>query len=170
MCSVKLHWHCCAVIMGAIASQITSLTIVYSTVYSGPDQRNHQSSASLALVRGIYRSPRKWPVMRKMFPFDDIIMGWTRSGVNMDSGNGTVLSGNKPSCEPLLANIIDSTWRHSGLKSWSQYPWHRTYPAQMNILHVSQNATIHIDVIGKRFLNFHFLKGFLGLVRMAFHI
>ena len=36
------------VIMGSIASQITSLTIVYSTVYSGADQRKHQSSASLA--------------------------------------------------------------------------------------------------------------------------
>ena len=39
-------------IMGAIASQITSLTIVYSTVYSGADQRKHQSSASLAFVNG----------------------------------------------------------------------------------------------------------------------
>ena len=38
------------VIMGAIASQITSLTIVYSTVYSDADQRKHQSSASLAFV------------------------------------------------------------------------------------------------------------------------
>ena len=40
------------VIMGAIASQITSLTIVYSIVYSDADQRKHQSSASLAFVRG----------------------------------------------------------------------------------------------------------------------
>ena len=66
------------VIMGAIASQITSLTIVYSTVYSDADQRKHQSAASLALVRGIHRgpvnSPHKWPVTRKMFPFDDFIM------------------------------------------------------------------------------------------------
>ena len=66
------------VIMGAIASQITSLTIVYSTVYSDVDQRKHQSSASLAFVRGIHRgpvnSPHKWPVTRKMFPFDDVIM------------------------------------------------------------------------------------------------
>ena len=66
------------VIMGATASQITSLTIVYSTVYSGGDQRKHQSSASLAFVRGINRwpvnSPHKWPVTRKMFPFDDVIM------------------------------------------------------------------------------------------------
>ena len=64
--------------MGAIASQITSLTIVYSTVYSDADQRQHQSSASLAFVRGIHRgpvnSPHKWPVTRKMFPFDDVIM------------------------------------------------------------------------------------------------
>ena len=64
--------------IGAVASQITSLTIVYSTVYSDADQRKHQSSASLAFVWGIHRgpvnSPHKWPVTRKMFPFDDVIM------------------------------------------------------------------------------------------------
>ena len=64
--------------MGAIASQITSLSIVYSTVYSGADQSKHQSSASLAFVWGIHRgpvnSPHKGPVTRKMFPFDDVIM------------------------------------------------------------------------------------------------
>ena len=66
------------VIMDAIASQITSLTIVYSTIYTDVDQRKHQSSASLAFVWGIHRgpvnSPHKWPVTRKMFPFDDVIM------------------------------------------------------------------------------------------------
>ena len=66
------------VIMSTMASQITSLTSVYSTVYSDTDQRNHQSSASLAFVRGIHRwpvnSPHKGPVTRKMFPFDDVIM------------------------------------------------------------------------------------------------
>ena len=41
------------VIMGAIASQITSLTIVYSIVYSDADQRKHQNSASLVFVWGI---------------------------------------------------------------------------------------------------------------------
>ena len=45
------------VIMGAMAYQITSLTIVYSTVYSGADHRKHQSSASLAFVQGIHRGP-----------------------------------------------------------------------------------------------------------------
>ena len=64
--------------MGAIASQITSLTIVYPTVYSDADQRKHQSSASLAFVRGVHRgpvnSPHESPVTRKMFPSDDVIM------------------------------------------------------------------------------------------------
>ena len=84
---IKLCWyfflliglsHYGDVIMDAIASQITSLTVVYSTVYSDADQRKHQSSASLAFVRGIHRgpvnSPHKWPVARKMFPFEDVIM------------------------------------------------------------------------------------------------
>ena len=64
--------------MGAIASKITSLTIVYPTVYLGADQRKHQSSASLAFVRGSHRQPvnslHRWPVTGKMFPFDDVIM------------------------------------------------------------------------------------------------
>ena len=66
------------VIMDTMASQITSLTIVYSTVYSDADQRKHQSSASLAFVWEIHpgpvNSPHKWPVSRKMLPFDDVIM------------------------------------------------------------------------------------------------
>ena len=64
--------------MSAMASQITSLTIVYLTVYSGADQRKLQSSASLAFVRGIHRWPvnstRKGPVARIMFPFHGVIM------------------------------------------------------------------------------------------------
>ena len=60
------------VIMSTMASQIIRLTIVYSTVYSGADQREHQSSASLAFVLGIHQwpvnSPHKWPATRKMFP------------------------------------------------------------------------------------------------------
>ena len=55
--------------MGAMASQITSLKIVYSTVYSSADQRIHLSSASLAFLRGIHRwpvnSPHTGPVTQK---------------------------------------------------------------------------------------------------------
>ena len=64
--------------MTAMASQITSLTIVYSSVFSGADQRKYQSFASLAFVRGIYRWPvnsqHKGPVTRNMFPFDHVII------------------------------------------------------------------------------------------------
>ena len=76
--SKALSWQYNDVIMGAMMSQITCASIVYSTVCSGADQRKHWSSASLAFVRGIHRWPvnssHKGPVTRKMFPFDDVIM------------------------------------------------------------------------------------------------
>ena len=69
-----LQWR----LMGAITSQITSLIIVYWIVNSGAGQSKHQISASLAFVRGIHQrlvnSPHKWPVTRKKFLFDHVIM------------------------------------------------------------------------------------------------
>ena len=71
-------WHYNDVILSSMASKITSPTIVYSTVYSDTDKRKHQSSATLAFVRGIRRwpvnSPHRGPVTRKKFTFDDVIM------------------------------------------------------------------------------------------------
>ena len=71
----ELHYS--DVIMAALAPQITGVSIVHSTICAGTDQRKHQSSASLAFMRGIHRwpvnSPHKGPVTRKMFPFDDVI-------------------------------------------------------------------------------------------------
>ena len=58
--------------MGAMASQITSLAIVYPTVYSAVDQRKHQSSASLAFVREIH--PAETARNAENVPFDDVIM------------------------------------------------------------------------------------------------
>ena len=105
------------VIMGIMVSQITSLTSVYSTVYSGADQRKHLSSASLAFVRGINRSPvnspHKGPVTRKMFHL--MTPSWYVNRVNarrhhwclvIGSGNGLVPSGKRHSpdggkCLPL---------------------------------------------------------------------
>ena len=76
-CDNKVY-HYGDVMMGAMASQITSITIVYATIYSGADQWNHQSSASLAFMRGNHWCPvsslHKGPVTRKTFPFDDIIV------------------------------------------------------------------------------------------------
>ena len=61
------------------------------SVYSGADQRKHQSSASLAFVWRIHRwpvnSPHKGAVTRKMFPFDDIIMQTTRASHFMQDAN-----------------------------------------------------------------------------------
>ena len=84
--SVVVHsrnLHYTDVIMGMMASQITSLTIVCWTVYSRCRSKiKHQSSASLAFVRGIHRwlvySLHTGPVTQKMFPFDDVIM-WLRT-------------------------------------------------------------------------------------------
>ena len=53
--SCNSPWHYIDVIMTTMVSQITSRTVVYSTVYSDADQRKHQSSASLAFVWGIHR-------------------------------------------------------------------------------------------------------------------
>ena len=94
------------VMMGEIASHITSLTIVYSTVYSRADQRKHQSSASLAFVwlihRGPVNSPHKWPVTRKMFPLDDVIMSAHYTHIYLTP---TVV---KSQC----CHIIQNKWRY----------------------------------------------------------
>ena len=76
LCDCVPNAHYNDVIMGTIASRITSLTIVYSTVYSDADQRKHQSSASPAFVWGIHRGPvnsqHKWPVTRRMFRMQQV--------------------------------------------------------------------------------------------------
>ena len=95
------------VTMSLMASQITSLTIVYSTVYSGADQRKLQSSASLVFVRGIHQgpvnSPHKRPVTRKMFPFDDAIMLYNEQPLLTDGT--TLLSCNNKINSPEMINM-----------------------------------------------------------------
>ena len=99
------------VIMSAMASQITGVSIVYLIVSSDADQIRHQSFDSLAFLRGIHqwqeKSPHKEPVTRKMFPFDDVIMkspldqlmAWCRQVTN-------------PLLEPILTQIYIALWRH----------------------------------------------------------
>ena len=66
------------VIISAMASQITVVSIVYPTICPGADKKMHQTSAWLTFVRGIHRwpvnSPHKGSVTRIMFPFDDVIL------------------------------------------------------------------------------------------------
>ena len=75
---LKFGNHYGDIIMSAMTSQITDIWIVCLTTCSGADQRKHQSSMSLAFVRGIHQwpvdSPHKEPVTRKMFPYDDLFM------------------------------------------------------------------------------------------------
>ena len=84
--------------MSAIASQITGVSIVCSTVCSGADKRKHQSSASPAFVRGIHRSPVDSPhegsVARKMFLFDNNT--WWRHQMETFSAILAICAGNSP--------------------------------------------------------------------------
>ena len=105
--------------MGSMASLIDGLKSVYSTVHSGADQRKHQSSASLAFVRGIHRrpvnSPHKWLVTRKMFPYS-MMSSWS---VQMLHGFFVItwLKGDAtwpPPCVTVQHHAI--TWKSDG---WS---------------------------------------------------
>ena len=94
--------------MGTMMSKITTLTIVYSTIYSGADQRKHQSSASLAFVRGIHRwsvnFPHKWPATRKRFSFDDVIM-WIQLSTRAGARNPKT-----ESCHDTDPAVTGGTW------------------------------------------------------------
>ena len=116
--------------MGLMVPHITSLTIVYSTVYSDADQRKHQSAASLAFVRRIHRVPvnssHKWPVTRKMFPFDEVIMFIAQNRISWHSRwwlPSEVACSNKSNKEYEHGIIICSMVQHSlvlqsKLSSW----------------------------------------------------
>ena len=107
-CSIPGHvhlYHYSDVIMRAMMSQITSLTIVYSTVYSGADLRKHHSSVSLAFVKGIQRWPvnslHNGPVTWNMLPFDDVIMMYFVAGGRM----AIMAHSSRPVLPPLLPRL-----------------------------------------------------------------
>ena len=108
--------------MDIMASQITSLTIAFSTFYSGADQRKHQSSASLAFVRGIHwwpvNTPHKWPVTLNFFPFDDVILKIAcESAVHI--WERQILSS-----FVIIANYItsDKVFIHDDVIKWKHFP------------------------------------------------
>ena len=132
-----LHYN--DVIMGAMASQITSLTIVCSNIYSGSDKRKHQSPASLAFVRGIHRwpvnSPHKRPVTRKMFPFDDVIMrnGWQHGWYNNMEIWAITVWIYACNCTPI------TDWNYYGLRLLSRFFTSNVtiYPVCVAIFHLN---------------------------------
>ena len=123
-CTFARIFHYDDVIMGGMASQITSLTIFYSTVHSDADQRKNQSSASLAFVRGIHRrpvnSPHKWPVTRKMSPFDDVIM-LECLNYETEQKKGVQEEGTycfKSVSQLYLNECVDNKWRNSDFSKY----------------------------------------------------
>ena len=125
-----------------MASRITSINTFHSTVYSGADQRKHQSSASRPFVPGIHRwpvnYPHKWTVTRKVFPFDDVIMT-----INYKA----ILKVIYQSCHMILPagnqGIIDMEWWmiYSEIKG-AQYMQVFYNPKLCNVIHgVSITAT-----------------------------
>ena len=102
--------------MTMLASQITSLKVVYSIVYSGVNQGKHQSSASLAFVREIHRGPvnfpHKWPVTRKMFPFDDVIMLFNGNPPIVNGFPSLTARGDQKVSLSRCHHEIEAWWRH----------------------------------------------------------
>ena len=117
--------------MGAMAFQITGVSIVCSTVWSGTDQRKHQNSASLAFVKGIHRwpvdSPHKRAVTQKMFSFGDVVM-------HLHNMYGRICS------QPLAPWMCNSRWStlyiergidiyiFTHFSSWYIHIWHSYLP------------------------------------------
>ena len=129
--SIIVMVHYSDVIMTTMASQFTSLTVVYSIVYSDADQRKHQRSASLAFVWGIHRwpvnSPHKGPVTREMSPFDGVIMRSTRRQLTWKPVSWLT----NARCKPLI--------------QW-QYSFHsnvKTIPLRLNVFYIQNPQTIH---------------------------
>ena len=132
--------------MGTMASQITSFIIVYSTVYSGADQRKHQSSASLAFVRGTHRgpvnSPHKWSVARKMVPFDDAIRFYhhktgKESKTNISTTSRQVIF--------LSPDKIDHIWH--GRYKYATYWWFANLRSEVHLTLMEVSSNRHLNTI-----------------------
>ena len=138
--------------MTTITSQITSLAIVYSIVYSDADQRKHQSSASLAFVWGIHRdrefvgnspgpvnSPHKGPATRKMFPFNDVIMVF-RCLQRLQCRRST----QNDNC-PVFGGSINHLWCHCSLL------WRHNDPHCHSIVcycgYINNNRIVYVDYL-----------------------
>ena len=118
ICPNELRWvqyileYYSDVIMLEMVSQIASLTIVYSTVYSGVDQRKHQSFTSLAFVRGNYTVTGEFPAQMASNPAN--VSVWRsnhRQYVSVCSDNGILTPGSKPSPESMLTEFRETIWQ-----------------------------------------------------------
>ena len=120
--------HYSYVIMGAMASGITSVSIVYTTVCSGAVQRKHQKLRVTGSCEGnsLVNSPHKGPVKRKMFPFDDVIMwrnDWVwpsyamwlvRSGSSLAQPMACFVTARKPLLDSMMTSSNGNIFRVTG--------------------------------------------------------
>ena len=146
------------------ASQINTISIVYWAICSGAGQRKHQNSASLAFVRGIHQwlvnSPHKRPVIRKMFPFDDIVM-WCLASISHSLITKPIHSNQRrPLPIDLLWDLdtcsmeINRNWEEEGIPQGSVLRLYLDVPDlidiqkwQKNILSWHSVKTIYFSVI-----------------------
>ena len=116
--AIHCKFHYSDVIMSAMVSQITGVSIDCLINYSGADQRKYKSSASLAFVRGIHQwpvnFPHSGPVTRKMISFDDVIMCLLCKTSDCDSWRRT-------------QNIEWYMTSHEWQYFWSQVGWFPNY-------------------------------------------
>ena len=139
--------------MSAMAFQITSLTIIYSIVYSGTDQRKHQSSASLAFVRGIHRwpvnFPHKGPVTRKMLPFDDVIM--SRLSARPSTGEHFVST----YIIYISIDCFNSCYQWPPITCNFQVLWSRVLHSIIIFLRIKWSAQVSLELMRSRFRGNH---------------
>ena len=131
--TTRVFFRCCGIKMSAMASQITGVLIVCSTNCSSASQWEHRSASSLAFERGIHLWPvdclHKGLVIRKMFPYDDVIMLQIHARpslrtVSQHSGassmiTATPLHGWRPNNSVLLKVATWSRWSRNG--KWTTF-------------------------------------------------
>ena len=98
--------------MSTMASQITSLMIVYSTVYSGADQRNHQSSASMAFCAGNSPVSGEFPAQRASNP-ENVSIWWRHH-----AGLPPHLCAHNISCSRATVQIISPVCTRTLGQAW----------------------------------------------------
>ena len=149
---IKLHCsHYSGVIMGAMASKITTLMIVYSTVYSVADQSEHQSPASLAFVCGEFpvNSPHKWPVTRKCFHLSTSSCWWHGTIVYLIvfSYYWNLRITLARSAVPCTASVLYSVY-YGAWVQWRPYTtlhWNNILPEKIPNIHFNQIPTQIIE-------------------------
>ena len=114
--------HYIDVTMTTMASQITSLTVIYSIVYSDADQRKHQSSASLAFVWGIHRD--RWIPRTKASYVENVSIWWRHHECSWTMAKSEQSSETELARDPLHWDILRYTVKCSS-SWWMQMAWHQ---------------------------------------------